>query len=72
MTFQEVLPWAISSVTIYTMIKAGDKDRKAWWVSVLAKQPLWFIWVILTKTWGLLPLHIILLIIHIRNLYKWK
>ena len=65
------LPYVMSAVTIYTMFLAGDKKKKAWLVGLL-NQVLWFTWIIVSATWGLLPMTIAMCIVYVRNYFKWK
>lgn len=51
------LPWALSAITIYTMILAGDKRRHTWAVS-LGNQALWLTWILVSGTYGLLPMNV--------------
>lgn len=65
------LPWVISTVTITQALMAGNKHPKAWVVAI-GSQVLWSIWVIVSQTWGLIPLNIALWAIYIINHYKWS
>lgn len=65
-----ILPWVISAVTVYAMWLAGKKDIAAWPVS-LFNQGLWLIWILLTHTWGLLPMNIALWIVFSYNHKNW-
>lgn len=64
------LPYLLSALTIYSMLLAGNKKRGAWLVG-LANQFLWLVWIILTTSWGLLPMNIALWIVYGRNYLKW-
>ena len=64
------LPYLLSTITIYSMLLAGNKKRGAWAVG-LVNQALWLIWIILSASWGLLPMNIALWIVYIRNYLKW-
>jgi len=64
------LPWVLSANTLYVMFLAGNK-RKGAWALGLAGQLLWLIWIILTKSWGLLPMNIGLWVVYGRNHIKW-
>jgi len=65
------LPYILSGITIYQMLLAGNKKRRAWLYG-LVNQFLWLIWIILSSTWGLLPMNIALWIVYGRNYLKWK
>lgn len=64
------LPWLLSAITIYSMMLAGDKKRNAWAVGLL-NQALWLTFILLSGTWGLLPMNIALWIVYARNYFKW-
>ena len=65
------LPYVLSAFTIYIFLLAGNKSRNTWLVA-LASQILWAIWIVATKTWGLLPGTFVLTIVFIRNYSKWR
>jgi len=67
----KLLPWLLSSMTIVTMILAGQKRRAAWLVG-LANQLLWLYWIGLTRTWGLFPMNLALWIVYARNWCLWR
>lgn len=75
MTTQEIiikyLPYILSAITAYTMLLAGNKKAGAWLVGLL-NQVLWLTWIIVSGTWGLLPMCIVMVIVYIRNYLKWK
>lgn len=65
------LPWVLSAITLYLNVKVGD--RKAWaWSMSLLNQVLWFAWIVLTESWGFLPMNIGLAIVFWRNARKWE
>lgn len=65
------LPWLLSAITTYSSFLAGDKKLSAWRVA-LVNQALWLLWIVLSGTWGFLPLNITLWIIYTRNYIKWS
>lgn len=65
------LPWLLSANTIYSMLLAGNKKRGAWAFG-LAGQLLWLVWILTTKSWGLLPMNAALWVVYSRNYLKWK
>ena len=67
----QYLPWLLSAITIWSSFLAGNKDIKAWKVA-LCNQFLWSVWVIVSQTWGFVPLNIALWIVYYRNYRKWK
>ena len=66
----EYLPWVLSAITIYMTVLAGNKTRWAWAIG-LGNQALWLLWIIVTATWGLLPMNLALWVIYGRNHFKW-
>ncbi len=65
------LPYGLSAITAYMMLLAGNKKRGAWAVG-LVNQLLWFVWIVLSGAWGLLPMNIVLWVVYGRNYLKWK
>ena len=65
------LPYLLSAMTIYSMLLAGNKRRGAWLVG-LFNQLLRLVWIVLSASWGLLPMNLALWIVYGRNYLKWK
>lgn len=65
------LPYILSAITAYTMLLAGNKKKGAWLVGLL-NQILWFTWIFVSGTWGLLPMCIVMCIVYYRNYIKWS
>lgn len=65
------LPYLLSAITAYTMLLAGNKKSGAWLVGLL-NQALWLTWIIVSATWGLLPMTAVMIIVYVRNYFKWK
>ena len=65
------LPYLLSAITAYSMLLAGNKKRGAWVVGLL-NQLLWLVWIVISGTWGLLPMNVVLWVIYGRNYLKWK
>lgn len=65
------LPYVLSVITAYTMLLAGNKRAGAWIVGLL-NQILWLTWIIVSGTWGLLPMTGVMIIVYVRNYLKWK
>lgn len=65
------LPWLLSGLTIWMTVLAGNRRRDAWLVGLVA-QALWLVWIVTTKTWGLLPMNLALWIVYGRNHVKWS
>jgi hypothetical protein len=75
MTLREViivyLPWLMSACTIIAYWSIGNRTWWCWYLALFT-QILWFIWIPLSETWGLLPTAFFLSVIHIRNIIKWR
>lgn len=67
----DALPWLMSASTVYSMWLAGNRSGRAW-VIALSSQCLWAVWIVLGEYWGLIPGHIALWWVYIRNLVKWR
>ncbi|HEY0820970.1 MAG TPA: hypothetical protein VGD46_19445 [Rhizobacter sp.] len=65
------LPWLLSAITIYMTVLAGNKARHAWAVG-LGNQALWLLWIIVTASWGFLPMNLALWAVYARNHWKWR
>lgn len=68
---RDYLPWLLSVITIWMTLLAGNKHRSAWQVG-LGNQVLWSIWIVVTETWGLIPLNVVLWGVYYRNHILWK
>lgn len=68
---RDYLPWLMSAITVWMTLLAGDKRPHAWLVG-LGNQALWSTWIIVTSTWGFVPLNIALWIVYWRNYWKWQ
>ncbi len=66
-----LLPWVISSLTITHVWLVGNKSLKGW-VIALFNQLLWLTWVLVSQTWGLIPLNLVLTAMYLRNYLKWQ
>ena len=66
----DILPWIMSAITIYMTVLAGNVHRHAWAVG-LFNQALWLTWIVMTGTWGLIPMNVALWIVYARNHLKW-
>lgn len=71
MTLETIIPYILSAITIYMFVLAGNKSKYAWAVG-LGNQALWLIWIIISATWGLLPMNLALWVVYARNHLKWN
>lgn len=67
----DYLPWLLSAITILMTVMAGNKHPKAWAVGLVA-QALWLVWIVLSQTWGLLPMNVVLWAVYARNHWRWQ
>lgn len=65
------LPWLLSLITIYTMFLAGSQNKSTWLLALFG-QFIWLLWILLSHSWGLLPMNIALWVIYARNHFKWN
>jgi len=65
------LPYVLSAITIYMNVLAGNKTKFAWAIG-LVNQFLWFIWIVVSKSWGLLPMNLALWVVYSRNHIAWN
>ena len=71
MNLETIIPYILSAITIYMFVLAGNKSKHAWLVG-LGNQALWLTWIILSSTWGLLPMNLALWFVYARNHIKWN
>lgn len=67
---ESILPWVISCVTIFFLYRAGDGKRDAWEIALFGNL-LWLMFIMMSHTWGLLPMNIVLWYMYVRNYRKW-
>mgnify|MGYP000887867717 CR=1 FL=1 len=68
---EEFLPWVLSAITIWMTVLAGNRSRYAWQVGLVG-QCLWLVWILASRSWGLLPMNFALWVVYTRNHLKWK
>lgn len=66
-----LLPYLISFITIYSMFLIGNKNILGWWIGI-ANQVLWLVFILWYKSYGLLPLTILIVVVYTRNLITWR
>jgi hypothetical protein len=64
------LPWLLSAVTIWMNVAAGDQSPYAWAIG-LGNQVLWAVWIVASRTWGMLPMNVALTAVYARNHFLW-
>lgn len=67
----EYLPWLLSACSLLMAYLTGNKYRNAWLVG-LGVQCLWVLWIYASRTWGFLPLCLMLFGMYARNHVRWK
>jgi hypothetical protein len=65
-----LLPWFLSITTLWITFITGNKHPRTWFLGLI-NQALWLVWILLSKSWGLIPLNVGLWIIYYRNHRKW-
>ncbi len=68
---RQIIPLALSVLTLVGMWLAGNHDRRAWIVG-LTNQALWITFIVVFDAWGLLPLSLALIVVYSRNLIRWS
>jgi hypothetical protein len=63
-------PWLLSALTVWGMFVVGGRSRNAWLVP-LGSQVAWALWIFASETWGMVPGHLALWWVYIRNHRKW-
>lgn len=66
-----ILPWILSCLTLWMTFLAGNNNPKTWLIGLFS-QCLWIIWILLSKSWGLIPLNLGMWVIYYRNHRKWN
>lgn len=66
-----ILPWFLAMLTIRMTFLQGDKKASAWIVGLI-NQVGWLVFILGTRTWGLLPLNAVLWYLYIRNYRLWR
>lgn len=64
------LPWLLSAITIWMTVLAGNQHRNAWAIGFI-NQTLWLLWIVLSQSWGFLPMNLVLSAVYARNHLKW-
>lgn len=60
-----------SALTIGGTYFYGNKSKLGPWLGITAQVPWWLI-MVHGSLWGLLPVNIMMLVLHVRNLIKWN
>lgn len=60
-----------SALTLFGMWQYGNKSKWGPAAGILAQVPWWII-MIDGSLWGLLPVNCAMLVVHVRNLLKWR
>lgn len=67
----QVLPWVLSAITVYQVYLSGEIHKYAWVLGIF-NQALWLVFIVLTATWGLIPMNVALTAVFVKNHFKWK
>jgi hypothetical protein len=65
------LPYLLSTITIYQVFLAGNKNVHAWIIGI-GNQVLWLTWILVSQNYGLLPMNVAMWVLYTRNHFKWK
>lgn len=65
------LPWLLSALSASQFILIGNKWRGVWILGV-GLQFLWLLYIWASKSWGFMPLTLLLFVIYTRNHFKWE
>ncbi len=68
---KQLIPFALSFLTIFAMWLIGNKDWRGWVVG-LGNQVLWLAFIVTFRAWGLLILLVCLVGVYTRNLLLWR
>lgn len=71
MTLDLYIQLAASALTIGASWFYGNKSHAGPWIGIASQVP-WNIIMVHGHLWGLAPVNIMMLVIHIRNLIKWR
>lgn len=69
--YKILIPLALSAITIWMNLLAGNKHPSAWMVGIV-NQLFWLVWICLTQSWGFLPMNLALWVVYGRNHLKWR
>ena len=61
----------LSIISILILWGVGNKWKWIWWVGIIS-QLLWFYFIYETEFYGLIPMHVVYLIMYVINLIKWS
>ena len=64
-------PWLLSFITVILTVLQGNKWKNVW-LLMFINQWLWLKWILLSGTWGFLPLNICMWVVCLRNHLKWS
>lgn len=67
----EVTSWFLMGWTVLNMWLIGNKTVWAWY-SAIASQAVWLYFDYLVGAYGLMPLAVVLTVIYVRNIRKWR
>jgi hypothetical protein len=64
------LPWLLSALTLWSMVLVGRLDAGGWALG-LGVQALWLLWIVVSRSWGFLPMNVALWVVYAQNLWLW-
>lgn len=69
--FGLIIQLTASALTLFSSWFYGNKSLLGPWIGIASQVPWWII-MFQGSLWGLLPVNVAMLVMHIRNLWKWK
>lgn len=67
----QFLPWFMSIFSIAALWLAGNKWKHAW-KFYFVNEIIWFTWIVISATWGFMPLCLFTMYVAIRNNKLWN
>ena len=66
-----VMPFGLSAISAWQMYLTGKLHRMSW-VLGMFNQALWLVYIVISQTWGFVPMNILFWIVMFNNHQKWK
>jgi hypothetical protein len=68
--FLLISPWLLSIITVAQVYTIGNKWKYAHLFAIVV-QITWWPWIILSETWGFVPLNVCMIVLGFINHRKW-
>lgn len=66
-----VMPFGLSAISAWQMYLTGKLHRQSWLVGMF-NQSLWLVYIVISQTWGFIPMNVLFWIVMYKNHQKWK